>query len=420
MWQRYRQQLSLRADLRDILVPPAKRIPVLDGLRAIGILLVIGLHSVFGISRIMSEENRAAYIAGLPGALDILWQARGSNIIFILCGLLVSLVLLREIDRSGGIAVRSFYRRRLVRILPMYVVGVLFFLLFDPGKAQYLWSNLLFISTLLPDQHTIVPVGWSMNIQVQFYALLPWLLLLLVRSRRPLQWLLALIVLAPLLRWLAVVLHPPLGQLPFHILLDNRDYARLYSDALYYKLHTRITPFLLGIAVAWVWHARPAAFCRAISQPLVNTLLLVAGAALVVTAARIGIHNPADPFYQPFDTAHNLAYLVLNEVQFSSGVCLLLLCALFPAGLAHALRALLSLRLWHPFSELVYGLYLFHFAWIAVAAVAVFRTLERDAITSVGLAQTGLVFALAVVFSLLFATVVSLFIEKPFMRMGKA
>src|SRR5690606_39009036 len=107
---------------------------------------------------------------------------------------------------------------------------------------------------------------------------------LLARSPRPLQWLLALLVLAPLLRWLAVMLNAPLQQLPLHVLLDNRDYARLYSDALYYNLHTRISPFLMGMAVAWAWHAKPAALCRWLQHPLGSLITLLGAGALLIGA----------------------------------------------------------------------------------------------------------------------------------------
>jgi len=420
MWQRYRKHLDPRADWRDILTPPANRIPVLDGVRAMGILLVIGLHCVFGVARILQAGDRDTFMAGLPHTMDMLWQARGSDTIFILCGLLVALVLFKEMDRSGGIDIRHFYRKRLMRIIPMYWFGLLLFLAFDPGRAKYLWSNLLFLSNIIPDQHNIIPVGWSMNIQVQFYVILPFVVLWLGRTQQPLQWLLASLLLAVVIRYLAVITHPPLQQLPFHILFDSKDYARLYSDALYYNLHTRIGPFLMGIAIAWIWHRKPQAITRFLATPLWGSLLLLTGITLVFLAARIGIHNPADAFYHPFDAQRNLVYLVTNKYQFSLGVSLVITCALFPAGLSTAVARLLSLRIWHPFAELIYGLYLFHFIAIGIAGIIVFGTLDRELITHANATTVAGIFVIAVILSLLLAALVYAFIEKPFIRMEKA
>jgi len=418
-WHRYRRHLAIRTDFRAIFTAPARRIPELDGLRAIGILLVMGLHSVFGASRILEEEYRGAYIAGLPGAWDIFWQARGSNLIFILCGLLVSLVLLAELDKQKTIGIKTFYQKRLMRIFPLYLAAIGLFLLVDMDNAKYLWSNLLFISNLVPDQHMIVPVGWSMDVQIQFYALLPWFLLWLSRRTHPLRWLLAIILLAPGLRYLSVMLHPPLVETPFHVLPIDGDYARLYGEALYYNLYTRITPFLIGILIAWIWHYRPALVCRWFQHAAGNTLALLTGMVLIGMAVRIGIQNPADDFYQPFDVQRNLIYLTLNEAQFSVGVCLVLLSALFPVGLSKAIQYLLSLRCWHPFSELVYGLYLFHVVGILLAALLVFHGIDRDAIVTISAVQTAMIYLLAIPLSLLLAALASLYIEKPFMRFFK-
>lgn len=418
-WCRYRQHLDIRADLRSIYTVPARRIPMLDGLRAVGILLVIGLHSVFGASRLLAEEYRAAYIGDLPGAWDIFWQARGSNLIFMLCGLLVSLVLLAELDKQKDIAIKTFYQKRLARIVPLYLVAILLFLLADLDNAQYLWSNLLFISNLMSDQHMIVPVGWSMDVQMQFYLLLPWFLLWLSRRAHPLRWLVVFILLAPGLRYLSILLHKPLLEIPFHVLPMDGDYARLYGNALYYNLYTRLTPFLIGILIAWVWHYRPLSVCRWFEHTAGNTLCLLAGAGLIFFAVRIGIQNPADEFYQPFDITRNGLYMVFNEAQFSVGVCLVLLSALFPTGLSKMVQVVLSQRCWHPFSELVYGLYLFHFIGILLAALLVFHGVDRHEIVAISTTQTAMIYLLALPLSLLLAALASIYIEKPFVRFFK-
>ena len=419
MWQRYRKHFDPRADWRDICTPPANRIPALDGVRALGILLVIGLHCVFGVARLLEADNRALFVSELPRTLDILWQARGSDTIFILCGLLVALVLFKERDRTGGIDIRSFYRKRLMRIIPMYWFGILLFLAFDPGRVKYLWSNLLFLSNIVPDQHNIIPVGWSMNIQVQFYILLPFMVLWLAKRQHPLQWILSALIIAIALRYIAVMTHPPLQQLPFHILFDSREYSRLYSGALYYNLHTRIGPFFMGMLIAWIWHYRPARLLGYLANPAISSLLLIAGIVLMVLASRIGIHNPGDAFYQPFDSTRNLLYLVINKYQYSAGLSLVILCGLYPAGLSHAVSRLLSLRLWHPFAELIYGLYLFHFIAIGIAGVLVFGTLDRSQITHADTATVAAIFAIALVLSMLLAAIVYVLIEKPFIRMEK-
>ena len=419
MWSSYRKALQPRADLRDILRAPPNRIPVLDGVRAIGILLVIALHCCFGLARLLPTEKRQAFINSLPSFLDIFWQARGSDIIFILCGLLVSWVLFREMDHQQTINIKAFYRKRILRIIPLYWLALLLYMLTDVDLIKYLLSNLLFVTNLLPKQRNIIPVGWSMETQVHFYLLLPFFVLWLARRQQPLLWIGLTILAAVAIRYVAVQLHPRLIDTPFHVLFDNRQYSHLYSGALYYKLPTRLGPFLMGIAVAWIWHYRPPVLIKTLKHPLLNFAVLLLGILLVQMALSIGIHNPADAFYHPFNEAQNIQYMVLNSYQFCLGVCLIILCALFPAGMSHALTRVLSVRCWHPVSELVYGLYLFHFLAIMLAAVMVFGSTDKETIISLGAnVQTFLaLFAIAVPLSLLIASLTYVFIEKPFIRL---
>lgn len=421
MWTSYRQCLQPRADLRDIFFAPTHRNGVLDGVRAIGILFVIGLHCCFGLARILPLEQRQAFMDDLPAAFDIFWQARGSDIIFILCGLLVSWVLFREMDRHHTIQIKAFYRKRLLRIVPLYWLAIFLYALTDLDSLEYLLSNLLFITNLLPNQSNIVPVGWSMETQVHFYLILPFLVLWLARCKSPLLWIGLAILIAVAIRYVAVQLHPRLIDTPFHVLFDSRRYSHLYSDALYYKLHTRLGPFLLGMAVAWIWHYQPPSILQALKKPAHNLAVLALGFLLVGSAVSIGIHNPADEFYHPFNEARNIQYMVLNSYQFCAGICLIILCALFPSGLSQQVARFLSLRCWHPISELVYGLYLFHFLAITIAAVMVFGTTDKETIINTGASvETFLaLFAIALPLSLLIAGIMYIFVEKPFIRLER-
>jgi peptidoglycan/LPS O-acetylase OafA/YrhL len=78
------------------------RIPSLDGIRALSILVVFAGH------------------AGLP---QVLRDTTGVTMFFFLSGYLITTLLSREQQRSGRIALVSFYKRRVFRILPaMYSV----------------------------------------------------------------------------------------------------------------------------------------------------------------------------------------------------------------------------------------------------------------------------------------------------------
>src|SRR6266700_1954506 len=87
-----------------------KRIPSLDGLRAISIVLVVAGH--------WAELRYHSDVAGAFANL-------GVRIFFIISGYLITTLLLKEHARSSTIGLREFYVRRAYRILPAAFVFML-------------------------------------------------------------------------------------------------------------------------------------------------------------------------------------------------------------------------------------------------------------------------------------------------------
>jgi peptidoglycan/LPS O-acetylase OafA/YrhL len=78
-------------------------IPALDGIRAVAILMVLGIHLGFG-----------RYPGGILGV----------NVFFVLSGFLITSLLLREHAMHGAISLRRFYWGRARRLLPALMVTV--------------------------------------------------------------------------------------------------------------------------------------------------------------------------------------------------------------------------------------------------------------------------------------------------------
>ena len=90
------------------------RIPSLDGLRAISILLVIAAHFLHTV-----------------GISDLNVGALGVRVFFVISGFLISGLLISEIDKTSTIRLAKFYYRRTLRIFPPYYffLGVMLLLL---------------------------------------------------------------------------------------------------------------------------------------------------------------------------------------------------------------------------------------------------------------------------------------------------
>lgn len=80
------------------------RLPCLDGLRALSILLVIFAHSGAQIPIFSKLDGHS-----------------GVTCFFVISGFLITLLLLRERERTGKISLKAFYLRRSLRILPAYL-----------------------------------------------------------------------------------------------------------------------------------------------------------------------------------------------------------------------------------------------------------------------------------------------------------
>ncbi len=169
--------------LRDVLRAP--RLPALDGLRAVAVLVVIFYH---------------AGVGHVPGDL-------GVSIFFVLSGFLITWLLLREADATGTASLPAFYMRRVLRIFPAYFVFIAFSYAVDRLRGD-VWSTPMLVSALTYTVNyfnalhghptSSIAHAWSLAIEEQFYLLWPPLFLLLVLrgGRRALRWGLALAIAA--------------------------------------------------------------------------------------------------------------------------------------------------------------------------------------------------------------------------------
>jgi peptidoglycan/LPS O-acetylase OafA/YrhL len=146
------------------------RLPALDGVRAIAILLVLAGHFIgFG---------------GLAGA--------GVALFFVLSGFLITRLLLADVDRNGRVRFGRFDWRRVCRIVPAYLawVGITWLILGDAtqhadrtaltGLLTYTYN---YITPAAYGFNSIIHPAWSLAVEEQFYLLWPLLLTLLGSQR---------------------------------------------------------------------------------------------------------------------------------------------------------------------------------------------------------------------------------------------
>jgi peptidoglycan/LPS O-acetylase OafA/YrhL len=317
----------------------AERLPALDGLRAVSILLVVAAHWL-----------EPAGVRWIPGGL-------GVTIFFFISGFIITRLLLAEDTRHG---LAPFYVRRVFRLAPALVgfvvaswLGLAAFGMHTPPAdiaatllyyANY-WNVYGIFEAHGP--HTIIPplaVTWSLAVEEHFYMLFP--LLVVAYRSRPHRLLAVLVaVLLGSFAWrLALVLGVGLHALP-----NNR---------IFMGTDTRLDSIAYGctVSVMAACAQRPdGRSSRAWLHALAHPLAVTAGSLLML--ASLVVRSP--------EFRETLRYSL-------QGLALMPLFALlfWRRAPATALRGLLE---WPPMvyiGLLSYSLYLYHFLGLALGVMA--------------------------------------------------
>ena len=151
--------------------------PDIDGLRALSVIAVILYHANFQFND--QYLFRGGYI--------------GVDIFFVISGYLITSLITKELNDTGGFNFVNFYLRRARRILPVLLLIILFFIPFAwfyllPNSLTN-FSSSIFFSTFFTSNFFFNNVGhdygdalsitkpflhtWSLSVEEQFYILYP-------------------------------------------------------------------------------------------------------------------------------------------------------------------------------------------------------------------------------------------------------
>jgi len=174
------------------------RIPSLDGLRALSITLVIVGHSVDSL-------NAPIFLHHLMHLGNF-----GVRCFFIISGFLITTLLLKEHEKTGGISMKGFYIRRALRILPpsLAYIGIVA-VCCALGWLTLKHGDLAHALTYTMNYH-YNPAHWfrhlwSLSVEEQFYLLWP-ALLWLAGARRGMRVAWCVVVASPVLRAVMLIL----------------------------------------------------------------------------------------------------------------------------------------------------------------------------------------------------------------------
>ncbi len=176
-----------------------ERIPELDGLRGLAVLMVMAYHA---FAYEMVREQWEGFARVLVSVTNLGWL--GVDLFFVLSGFLITGVLLRT--RQDAQYLSNFYWRRALRILPLYFLVLLVIGLCYANAGQFVLLSTFFLANLVSLFGVPLVYGplWSLAVEEHFYLFWPWV----VRAVTPrrLTWLAAGIAFfQPLVRGLGFI-----------------------------------------------------------------------------------------------------------------------------------------------------------------------------------------------------------------------
>lgn len=226
-----------------------QKIPALDGLRALAILLVFFRHTVHSFTGLSGANP--AHLAPQP-LWNILFNGWiGVDLFFVLSGYLITSSLLHAPKHQWKI----YAQKRFLRIVPAYVavlalcvLGLFpFYNIPSDDLGTRVFYHLLFLQDYLPANINVV--FWSLGVEEKFYILAPFILLLAcgrekqIRTGRICFVIGALLLTGYFLRYMSYVAAAPETYIAFF-------------ESVRSPFHTNWETILLGMGIGFWQHNR--------------------------------------------------------------------------------------------------------------------------------------------------------------------
>jgi len=258
----------------------SRRIPSLDGLRAISIAAVVSSHLLWH-----GETGPHALIRTALGRM-------GVQVFFVVSGFLITRLLVREQGARGRISLARFFQRRAIRILPPYLVYVVTVVAISrlvavPMPRADVAHALTFTMNFASDRSSwVLAHGWSLSTEEQFY--LAWPLLAVAFGWTRTRWLAAVVAAVPFVQFAVTGALPSIHWFPngvdgiaagclLALLWDDPQASRVLR-----RMTTGATPLVaLALVIARI----------ALAPYHVGTLLeTLSGGAIAMLVARVVLH----------------------------------------------------------------------------------------------------------------------------------
>jgi peptidoglycan/LPS O-acetylase OafA/YrhL len=366
------------------------RYPPFHGLRVLAIVSVVQFHvtEVLGVYEKMLTRDWVA------SSMTVFF---GMDLFFVLSGFLIGSILLRSLDDGNRTKMlRRFYLRRMFRTFPAYyvVLGTLILIKgLTPLQRHHLPFEIAYLTNFMPlsPKDVVMPWGWSLALEEQFYLIVPVLFFILawIKSDRARIGLLV-VLWASALGGRLYVLYRYSPWSDYDIWL-----------AVYFRTFTRFDTLVAGILLAYANYRYKDPIARWLEHPFHRAQLSVIALSCLWVLIR--------PWMFGADHLQLVRMFAWGSITSVMYFCVALL-LLNGAGW---INRILSAHIFRRIATLGYGIYLVHFPLLNAVVAPVSRALNRHLPIVI---VWPFAVALALVASLAASYALHLLVEKPAMR----
>jgi peptidoglycan/LPS O-acetylase OafA/YrhL len=346
-------------------ISSAGQIPVLDGLRGLSIIAVIGFHGEW---------------AGFSGG------GRGVDLFYVISGYLIAWLLLKEKSKYGSVSLKLFYYRRMLRILPAFYVflagyWIMCQFIFADFKKE-LGQSLVIAGTYSTNimigwfnYDVLLAHTWSLSMEEQFYLIFPAVIAFTSRTK-------AIIIAC------SVIICLPFWRFIIYMMSDSN--ISVYRFA--YSPDTRMDTIIIGCLIALIMVDANAN--KAAKKWFSHASVFVAG--IIIIAGAIILSEQSKFFMS------TIGYTLI-----AAGVSVILLFAL--SNPDHSVNRFIATKPLQIIGRLSYALYLWHPASLGIANKVAYHTdIHWQGIVQV-VAYVGIAFTCAIASYFL--------VERPFLHL---
>lgn len=399
--------------------------PVIDTVRALSVLSIVAFHLMAVFLKAWGPEVCEKFFSSASLLFaPILHAEKGVDAFFLISGLVLGLPIYKKLDEFDWKMSKSFYQRRFFRIYPLFFLALVIYTLTQGANFFNLefFANAFFINNLFEQFRPIIPVGWSLTIEVQMYLFLPLLFFLQSRVRHPQFYFLLLVLISFVLSAAALIRYPEIYTTKITDLVTSPDrdaFGALFGSHFYETLHTRFAPLVIGLWLAFIKINHDEQLRIFLNNRFTEVLTFLLGGLLVMSTVMMPTHFHSSWYHQPFDPELNFLYLVFSRPLFSLGIALIMITAWYGTTIGAVLKNFSSMNFWCVFSKLAFPIYLFHFPFVLVAAVLVFHSVDPKVLLDVNAFQVIAVFVFTCILTILFSIPLHIYIEKKFIAYGR-